>query len=396
MNQRRWKRMMAVTALGTACMLGQPALPADALRPDVAKPLAAAQELYRAHKYRDALGKIAQAAAVPNRTPYETYMVEEMRGAAAMAAGDSGTAAQAYETVLNSGRSSGDDEQRTTAALAGIYFQQKNYPLAIRTAQRYLKAGGTDPEMRTLLTQSYYLSNDCAPVVNQLKASTDAQANGGHAPDEGQLQMLATCAQKVKDGNAYRGALGLLVAYHPSPAYWDEMVTAIRGNPGYLSSLDLDIYRLRRVTGSLATADAYMEMTQLALVAGQPAEGKQVIDQGFASGVLGKDAQADREKRLQTLAAKRAQSGADAATPVAPLDAGMNLVFAGHAQQGLPMMEQAIAKGGIEHPDAARLRLGEAYYVAGQKTRAVQVLRTVKGADGSGDLAKLWTAVASR
>ncbi len=388
--------MVAVTALGAACMLGRPALPADALRPDVAKPLAAAQELYRAHKYRDALGKIAQAAAVPNRTPYETYMVEEMRGAAAMAAGDTGTAAQAYESVLNSGRLSGEDEQRTTAALAGIYFQQKNYPLAIRTAQRYLKAGGTDPEMRTLLTQSYYLSNDCTPVVSQLKASTDTQANGGHAPDEGQLQMLATCAQKVKDGNAYRGALGLLVAYHPSPAYWDEMIAAIRGTPGYLSSLDLDIYRLRRATGSLATADAYMEMTQLALVAGSPAEGKQVIDQGFATGVLGKDAQADREKRLQALAAKRAQPGGDAATPVTPLDTGMNLVFAGRAQQGLPMMEQAIAKGGLEHPDAARLRLGEAYYVAGQKTRAVQVLRTVKGTDGSGDLARLWTAVASR
>ncbi|VWD11304.1 tetratricopeptide repeat protein [Burkholderia lata] len=396
MNQRRWKRMMAVTALGAAGLLGRPALPADALRPDVAKPLAAAQELYRAHKYRDALGKIAQAAAVPNRTPYETYMVEEMRGAAAMAAGDSGTAAQAYESVLNSGRLSGEDEQRTTAALAGIYFQQKNYPLAIRVAQRYLKAGGSDPEMRTLLTQSYYLSNDCAPLVSQLKASTDAQANGGHAPDEGQLQMLATCAQKVKDGNAYRGALGLLVAYHPSPAYWDEMVTAIRGNPGYLPSLDLDIYRLRRATGSLASANAYMEMTQLALIAGSPAEGKQVIDQGFASGVLGKDAQSDREKRLQALAAKRAQSGGDATTPVAPIDAGMNLVFEGHAQQGLPMMEQAIAKGGLEHPDAARLRLGEAYYVAGQKARAVQVLRTVKGADGSADLARLWTVVASR
>ena len=388
--------MMAVTALGAAALLGRPALPADALRPDVAKPLAAAQELYRAHKYRDALGKIAQAAAVPNRTPYETTMVEEMRGAAAMAAGDSATAAQAYESVLNSGRLSGDNEQRTTAALAGIYFQQKNYPLAIRVAQRYLKAGGSDPEMRTLLTQSYYLSNDCAPLVSQLKASTDAQANGGHAPDEGQLQMLATCAQKVKDGNAYRAALGLLVAYHPSPAYWDEMVTAIRGNPGYLPSLDLDIYRLRRATGSLSTANAYMEMTQLALVAGSPAEGKQVIDQGFASGVLGKDAQADREKRLQTLAAKRAQSGGDATTPAAPIDAGMNLVFEGHAQQGLPMMEQAIAKGGLEHPDAARLRLGEAYYVAGQKARAVQVLRTVKGTDGSGDLARLWTVVASR
>ncbi|WP_202757103.1 tetratricopeptide repeat protein [Burkholderia cenocepacia] len=396
MNQRRWKRMVALTALGAACALGRPAWAADALRPDVAKPLAAAQELYRAHKYRDALGKIAQAAAVPNRTPYETYMVEATRGAAAMAAGDTGVAAQAYETVLNSGRLSGEDEQRTTAALAGIYFQQKNYPQAIRVAQRYLKAGGTDPEMRTLLTQSYYLSNDCSQVVSQLKASADAQVKAGHAPDEGQLQMLATCAQKSKDAGAYRSALAMLVAYHPSPAYWEEMVSAIRGSPGYLSSLDLDIYRLRRATGALTTADAYMEMTQLALVAGTPAEGRQVIDQGFASGVLGKDAQADREKRLRALADKRAQSGADAADPVAPIDAGMNLVFAGHAAQGLSMMEQAIAKGGIEHPDAARLRLGEAYYVAGQKAHAVQVLRTVKGADGSGDLAKLWTVVASR
>ncbi|RQV12267.1 hypothetical protein DF047_04565 [Burkholderia cenocepacia] len=396
MNQRRWKRMVALTALGAACALGRPAWAADALRPDVAKPLAAAQDLYRAHKYRDALGKIAQAAAVPNRTPYETYMVEATRGAAAMAAGDTGVAAQAYETVLNSGRLSGEDEQRTTAALAGIYFQQKNYPQAIRVAQRYLKAGGTDPEMHTLLTQSYYLSNDCGQVVSQLKASADAQVKAGHAPDEGQLQMLATCAQKSKDTGAYRSALAMLVAYHPSAAYWEEMVSAIRGSPGYLSSLDLDIYRLRRATGALTTADAYMEMTQLALVAGTPAEGRQVIDQGFASGVLGKDAQADREKRLRALADKRAQSGAGAADPVAPIDVGMNLVFAGHAAQGLSMMEQAIAKGGLEHPDAARLRLGEAYYVAGQKAHAVQVLRTVKGADGSGDLAKLWTVVASR
>lgn len=388
--------MVALTALGAACALGRPAWAADALRPDVAKPLAAAQDLYRAHKYRDALGKIAQAAAVPNRTPYETYMVEATRGAAAMAAGDTGVAAQAYETVLNSGRLSGEDEQRTTAALAGIYFQQKNYPQAIRVAQRYLKAGGTDPEMHTLLTQSYYLSNDCGQVVSQLKASADAQVKAGHAPDEGQLQMLATCAQKSKDTGAYRSALAMLVAYHPSAAYWEEMVSAIRGSPGYLSSLDLDIYRLRRATGALTTADAYMEMTQLALVAGTPAEGRQVIDQGFASGVLGKDAQADREKRLRALADKRAQSGAGAADPVAPIDVGMNLVFAGHAAQGLSMMEQAIAKGGLEHPDAARLRLGEAYYVAGQKAHAVQVLRTVKGADGSGDLAKLWTVVASR
>lgn len=398
MIQQRLKRAVIAAALGGVFAFAtlSSAVAADSLRPDVAKPLNAAQDLYRAHKYRDALGKIAQAAAVPNKTPYETYMVEEMRGAAAMAAGDSGTAIQAYETLLGSGRLSGEDEQRTTAALAGIYFQQKNYPQAIKIAQRYLKSGGGDPDMRTLLTQSYYLSGDCGQVVTQLKASVDAQTRAGRTPDEGQLQMLGTCAQRVKDGAAYRDSLEKLVAYHPNPAYWDQLFQAIRSKPGYLSSLDVDMYRLRRATGTLTTADDYMEMTQLSIVAGTPVEGKQVIDQGFASGVLGRDAGADRQKRLQALAAKRAQAPADPANPVAPLDAGMNQVYAGQAKPGLAAMEAAIAKGGIDHPDAAQLRLGEAYYVAGQKARAVQIFKTVKGTDGSAELARLWAMVAAK
>jgi tetratricopeptide (TPR) repeat protein len=298
--------------------------------------------------------------------------------------------------LLSSGKLSGADEQRTSAALAGIYFQQKNYAQAAKVAQRYLKSGGSDPDMRTLLVQSYYLSNDCASVVTLLKPGIDAQVHAGHAPDESQLQLLGTCAQRVKDDATYRSALEKLVAYHPKQSYWDDLFSAIRNKPGYSSKLDIDTYRLRRATGSLSTADDYMEMTQLAIVAGTTAEGKQVIDQGFTSGVLGRDAQADREKRLQALAAKRAQAPADPANPVAPVDMGFNQVFAGQAKQGLAAMDAAIAKGGLDHPDQAQLHLGEAYYMAGDKARAVQTFRAVKGTDGSADLARLWVLVASK
>ncbi|MEM5459687.1 tetratricopeptide repeat protein [Paraburkholderia phytofirmans] len=389
---QRFKR--AVIAAALALPLASHA--ADTLRPDVAKPLNAAQDLYRAHKYKDALTKIDQAAAVPGKTPYESTMVEQMRGAAAAAAGDTGVAAQAYETLLSSGKLSGADEQRTSAALAGIYFQQKNYAQAAKVAQRYLKSGGGDPDMRTLLVQSYYLSNDCASVVSLLKPGVDAQVHAGHAPDESQLQLLGTCAQRVKDDATYRSTLEKLVAYHPKQSYWDDLFSAIRNKPGYSSKLDIDTYRLRRATGSLSTADDYMEMTQLAIVAGTTAEGKQVIDQGFTSGVLGRDAQADREKRLQALAAKRAQAPADPANPVAPVDMGFNQVFAGQAKQGLAAMDAAIAKGGLDHPDQAQLHLGEAYYMAGDKARALQTFRAVKGTDGSADLARLWVLVASK
>ncbi|MFB9124904.1 tetratricopeptide repeat protein [Paraburkholderia dipogonis] len=388
----RFKRAVIAAAL----VLPLAAHAADTLRPDVAKPLNAAQDLYRAHKYKDALTKIDQASAVPGKTPYESTMIEQMRGAAAAAAGETGVAAQAYETLLSSGKLSGADEQRTSAALAGIYFQQKSYAQAAKVAQRYLKSGGSDPDMRTLLVQSYYLSNDCVSVVSLLKPGIDAQVRGGHAPDESQLQLLGTCAQRVKDDATYRSTLEKLVAYHPKQSYWDDLFSAIRNKPGYSSKLDIDTYRLRRATGSLSTADDYMEMTQLAIVSGTTAEGKQVIDQGFTSGVLGRDAQADREKRLQALAAKRAQAPADPANPVAPVDVGFNQVFAGQAKQGLAAMDAAITKGGLDHPDQAQLHLGEAYYIAGDKARALQTFRAVKGTDGSADLARLWVLVASK
>jgi hypothetical protein len=388
---------LAVSGFSALAVLPVAAHAADALRPDVAKPLNDAQTLYRAHRYQDALAKIAQAAAVPNKTPYETYMVEEMRGAAAMAAGDNGVAAQAYESLLSSGQLKGADEQQTTAALAGIYFQQKNYAQAIRVAQRYQKAGGTDAQMATLLVESYYLSGDYASATRLLNASVDAQVRAGRAPDEAQLQLLGTCAQHANDQTAYRGALEKLVAYHPKQSYWDDLLHSIKSKPGYLGALDVDTYRLRRATGSLTSADDYMEMTQLAIVAGSTAEGKQVVDQGFSSGVLGHDAQTDREKRLQALADKRAQSTTDQnGNTISPFDAAFNQVFAGQAKEGLATMEALIAKGGLPHPDLAQLRLGEGYYFAGQKARAVQAFKAVKGTDGSADLAQLWILVASK
>jgi len=60
------------------------------------------------------------------------------------------------------------------------------------------------------------------------------------------------------------------------------------------------------------------------------------------------------------------------------------------------MMEEAIAKGGLDRPDEAQLHLGVAYYVAGQKAHAVQIFRAVKGSDGSADLARLWMLIASK
>ena len=69
---------------------------------------------------------------------------------------------------------------------------------------------------------------------------------------------------------------------------------------------------------------------------------------------------------------------------------GLNYVYEGKADKGLPLIEAGIKKGGLKRPEDAKLRYGEALLHAGRKERAVQVLRDVKGTDGTADIARLW------
>ena len=69
---------------------------------------------------------------------------------------------------------------------------------------------------------------------------------------------------------------------------------------------------------------------------------------------------------------------------------GLNYVYEGKADKGLTLIEQGIKRGGLRRPDDAKLLYGEALLEAGQKARAVQVLKEVRGTDGTADVARLW------
>jgi hypothetical protein len=176
---------------------------------------------------------------------------------------------------------------------------------------------------------------------------------------------------------------------------------------GYSGRLDLDVFRLKLATGNVRVAADYMEMVQLALQAGAAAEARKIVDQAFASGMLGAGAEAERHKRLRDLATKTAtenqkalaQNEIDAKTAAdgtALLNVGFENVTAGHFDKGLALMEQGIRKGGLKHPQDAKLHIGIAYFLSGQKARAIEVFRSVQGADGTADLARLWVLHAAR
>ena len=374
----------------------------EQVRAEVGKPLQAARDLIKAQKFKDALVKLKEVEAIPNRTAYENYLIEQMRASAAMQVGDLPQASKATQALIASGRLSPADQGRYAAGLASLYYREKDYANAATWAQKAAATG--DKTMRGLMIQSYYLAGDTAAASREALADVQAAEKAGQAPPEDRLQLLANIASKGTDKQAYIGSLERLVAYYPKKEYWNDLLRRIESKPGYNNRLALDMYRLRRATKTLDSGNDIFEMTQLALQERQAAEAKKILDQGFKAGVLGKGEQAERQKRLLALAEQRVASAPEdlkAAEAEGLTDKDGNaLVRTGFAytalgqyDKGIALMQQGIAKGGLRNPADANLHLGLAYLRAGNKQAAATAFRKVTGNDGAADLARLWQRV---
>ncbi|HZZ93375.1 MAG TPA: tetratricopeptide repeat protein [Usitatibacter sp.] len=381
----------------TALVVASAGLPAraEAVSPAVGKPLQEAERLIKSGRGREALAKVNEAEAAA-KTPNEKNLVMRMRGSAASAAGDSETAIKSYEAVLNSGSVSGHEAVVMVQAIAVDYYKKKDYANAAKWTQRYFKEGGTDGQMRQMLLQSYYLQGDCSAV--------DKSVNENHA-SETDLQMLEDCYRRKGDTAGYVKAMEALVVNYPKKEYWTILLTNVQKKPGFSDRLALDVYLLRMATNNLASASDYMEAAQLAVQAGLPALGKVIMDRGYSSKVLGTGAEAARQGRLRdlvdkTLADSRKNRAQDEQEAGAARDGnalvtlGLNYVYEGKPEKGVPLVQQGIRKGGLKRPEDAKLRLGEAQIHAGHRNQGVSTLKSVQGNDGAADLARLWALYA--
>lgn len=399
-------RRLLLSAL-LALLLNSPLLQAEeALRPEVGKPLQAAQSLIKAGKYKEALAKIRDADGVSGKSANESLTIERMRFVVANGLGDADTAARSLDALMASGKLSASEQVQFTQAVAVAAYRAKDYGKAIVWTQRYFKEGGKDDAMRTVLVQAFYLNNDFVAAARELAAVVQATEKAGGKPDQDKLEMLASCYIKQNDMGGYVGVLEKLATWYPKKEYWADLLARIQKKPGFPDRLTLDVYRLRFVSGNVGGAGDYMEMAQLALQQGYPVEAKKAVDEGYAKGLLGTGTDVARHQRLRDLVTKQlaedqknltqGEKQAMAAKDGTGLvNIGLNLVLNGQNDKGLALMEQGLAKGGLKRPEDARLHLGYAYWLSGQKAKAVQTFRAVQGSDGVADLARLWALQSS-
>jgi hypothetical protein len=394
------RTVLAASALALLTGLAQ----AQQVRPEVGRPLQEAANLLKANRAKEALAKVRDADAAPNKTPAEQLTIERMRGAVAARAGDSATAIKAFEAVFNGSRAGSPEQAQAAEQLAFQYSQARDWNRTREWANRAKQLGGNSAELDKLLAFVNAQSGDFAQIAKDSQAAIEAAEKAGRRPDEADLLRLADALRRTGNNAGQAAVLDKLLALYPKKEYWSIVLGRIQSNPGFSQRLALDVLRLKRETKTLETAEDYVEMTQLALQDGQAAEARAVIDEGFARGVLGKGPEAERQKRLQALAVQRATE-APKALAAAEADAakdkdgnalvrvGMGYSGLGQHDKAVALIQQGIAKGGLKRPQDATLHLGIAQLRAGQKPRAVQTFRGVGGNDGTADLARLWTRV---
>jgi len=389
--------MLAIIFLTTSVAYAE----AEMVRLAVGTHLRASQALLTSGKYQEALAALSPLAAIPDKTPYEIYMIDRTRVAIASASGDDTLSIAASEAIIQSGHLPLAEQPKFVRALASLYNKQQEYKKTISLLSHYPQETDADPKMRVLLTQAYYRSDDFLRASQELQKDIQADESLGRTPAMNMLQMLLNCAAKLHDKAGYASTLEKLVANYPTKEYWDDLMYRLETRPTFSLRLMLDAYRLRHAVGALNKAADFMEMARLALNAGFPAEAKGILNQGFDIGILGSGPEAVRQRRMRDLATKSAATDLKAIrkseAETAKFGDGSALVNVGYAyvtigdlDKGISLMEQGIRTGGVKHAEDARLHLAYAYVLADRKPNAMQLFKTIQGSDGTLDLARYW------
>jgi hypothetical protein len=376
---------------------------AQGVRPEVGRPLQQASDLLRAGKAREALAKANEANAVAGKSAAEQLIVDRMRAAAAQRAGDMATAIAALESLH--GRVGAGEQGAIAEQVASAYAQMRNNAQATAWVQRAKAAGHSSSTLRQLEQFLQGASGDYAAIARDAQAAVSAAEQAGRRPDEGDLLRLADAQQRTGNTNGYLNSLEKLLSYYPKKEYWNAYLARLTRKSGFSERFSLDVLRLRLAAGVMNKPDEYMELAQLAIQAGHPAEGRRVVERGFQAKVLGEGPEGDRHRRLRDLATKReadlkaaieqnitearAESSGNGLVQV-----GFQLVTMGQVDRGIELIEAGIKKGGLTRPADAQLRLGMALQQSPKaKARATATLRAIQGTDGVADIARLWNVV---
>jgi hypothetical protein len=391
---------VASTATAADAPAAAASQPANAVSPAFAAPFNAAQDALKGGNGAAALAKLKEIEALPDLTPYEHYLILRVRAPAEYTINDFNAASADFEALIANPLLLPEDRQVMLKTDASILFSSAQYPKAVVAIQRYLDAGGKDPQLKELLPQAQYLSKDYAAAAKGFRAEVDASYAAGRVPTETLLRFMVSAYLGLKDDAGYVVGLEHLAVNYPKLEYWRELAARAHEVDNFSDRLALDVYRLKAQTLGQVDDRERLNYAAIAVRVGYPGEAKRVLDDAYANkpftGADLADANKLRPEINKAAASDLAQQAANEAAARTAKDGnalatqGLLEALNGSAAKGVQLIQEGIAKGGLRQPEDAKLHLGYAQVRAGRDADALATFQSVNGPNGLSSLAHVW------
>jgi hypothetical protein len=389
--------------------------PKDAAKPSVSKalskPIGDAQKAIQAKKFDEALAKLAEAEAMPDRTAYDNFAIAQMRAYAYSQTGKIAEAIPSYVIEVDSGFLSPEDTDRLARGVTALYYEAKDFPNTINYGQKVVAAGRADADTWFRIAHAYFLTDKFADSIGVVKQYLADAAKKGQKPSENSLLLQLQCNVRLKDSAGTVSSLTLLVEHYGKAEYWHDLLTTMRDTVARGSNQDLytlNLYRLMREAGALRESNDFLEMAQLAVSLGSPGEAVDAISRGQKADAF--VTETDKSAAKVQLASAQKLSDADRAglakfeaeakagkAGEADVRLGQAFLSYDQADKAAEAIQRGISKGGLRNADEAQILLGISLLRLGRKDDAAAAFAATKGTDARlGNLARLWGLQARR
>lgn len=402
-------KLVSSLALGAALALGAvPSVafaakekPAEAPKMTLSKEFrAAAGPAQAAIKANPAGAEAAVAAAeTAASTADDKFVAGQIRLQLGGALKNQAMQQKAVMAMLNSGSALGNAELPRLNFYAGQFaYSANDFPTAIKylTEADRLKFNGGNQDALLLLAESHFKTNNVPAGLAFVDRAIAASTAAGTKAPEAWYARASSMAYKAKLFSESAKWTRAQVRAYPTVDNWRSALVVYRDGATREGNLNLDIFRLMRLTKSLAGERDYYEFASLATERGLPGEAKSIIDEGMANNAIPSSSRALNELRAMatskiagdqaSLAAAEKQAAASATGRVASATGDAYLAY-GQDAKAIALYKTALGKGGVD-VDAVNTRMGIALARSGDKAGARAAFSAVKGARA--DIAAFW------
>jgi tetratricopeptide (TPR) repeat protein len=370
------------------------------VRPEVAKSLQAAQDALKAGQAQVAVNLAQQTLAMPGITATEKPFIQRTLAVSAYQAKNFQLAASTWENLIQDMPADTPAAQKIPLIeyILNASQEVKDYARVVDWARTYLKLEGANPVVRTMLIQNLSTLNRHEEVIKEVKEKIRLDANANKKTAENELRTMAVSQRQLKDESGYISTLKLLLQNYPSKTYWADIIPRLARQANFNTRFDLDLYRLLEATGNMEDTVEYVDMANLAIKVGLPAEALRTVETAYRAGLMGKGNDAANHQKLRLQIQQRltedekALPALEKSAKDANALASLADVYASMQKWDLAQLNytKALSMGGLRREAETRLHAGIAMFKAGQKDEALKMLDSVQGDSTAVELAQLW------